>query len=211
MIRQPRPKPSSYFLEEKPRAWNASGVLGARRNRCPSPLICMKSSNPIKRRTHCAGAVLGIALASLLAGCRGTLVQGEKEARQQVQQVTEQYRPNGQKPPLPVLGPDSALSDYLTYALLNQPKVEAAYFDWLASVERITVQRSLPDPQLTFQMDIQDVVTSIMPGLMMSFPGAGKLRAAGEVAAAASQGGYFAFKAASLESAYQVKSTYYKL
>jgi outer membrane protein, heavy metal efflux system len=45
----------------------------------------------------------------------------------------------------------------------------------------------------------------------MSFPGMGKLRAAGEQAAAASQGGYFAFKAASLESAYDVKRTYYRL
>jgi hypothetical protein len=171
----------------------------------------MKSSNPTRRRIQCADAVLGIALAYLLAGCRGTLVEGEKEAREQAQQVTEQYRPDGQKPPLPVLGPDSALSDYLTYALLNQPRVEAAYFDWLASVERITVQRSLPDPQLTFQMDIQDVVTSIMPGLMMSFPGAGKLRAAGGVAAAESQAKYYAFKTASLESAYQLKRAYYQL
>ena len=64
---------------------------------------------------------------------------------------------------------------------------------------------------MTFQMDIQDVVTSLMPGLMMSFPGMGKLRAAGAVAAAASQGGYFTFKAASLESAYDVKRTYYRL
>jgi len=53
-----------------------------------SPLICMKSSNPTRRRIHCAGAVLGIALAYLLTGCRGTLVDGEKEARQQAQQVT---------------------------------------------------------------------------------------------------------------------------
>jgi outer membrane protein TolC len=60
-------------------------------------------------------------------------------------------------------------------------------------------------------MDIQDVVTSVMPGLMMSFPGMGKLRAAGEQAAAASQGGYFTFKAASLTSAYDVKRTYYQL
>jgi outer membrane protein TolC len=89
--------------------------------------------------------------------------------------------------------------------------VEASYFDWLASVERITVQRSLPDPQVTFQMDIQDVVSSIMPGLMMSFPGLGKLRAAGEVAAADSEGRYFAFKTASLESAYDVKRAYYRL
>ena len=69
----------------------------------------------------------------------------------------------------------------------------------------------LPDPQLTFQMDIQDVVTSLMPGLMMNFPGAGKLRAAGAVAAADSQGKYFAFKAASLESAYELKRSYYRL
>ena len=152
-----------------------------------------------------------MALSLILSGCRGRLVQGEKEARQQAQQVTEQYRPNGQKPPLPILSTNSSLSDFLTYALLNQPKVEAAYFDWLASVERITVQRSLPDPQLTFQMDIQDVVTSLMPGLMMSFPGAGKLRAAGAVAAAESQGKYFAFKTASLQSAYELKRAYYQL
>jgi outer membrane protein TolC len=157
-------------------------------------------------------AVMGfLFVALLLAGCKGVPLKGEKEARQQVKSTSDTYRPEGQKPPLPVLTTNSSLSDFLTYALLNQPKVEATYFDWLASVERITVQRSRPDPQLTFQMDIQDVVTSIMPGLMMSFPGMGKLRAAGEQAAAASQGGYFAFRAASLESAYEVKRTYYRL
>ncbi len=123
----------------------------------------------------------------LLAGCRGTLTPGEKEARRQVQAVAGSYRPEGRRPELPVLTSQSSLSNFVTYALLNQPQVEAAYFDWLASVEGITVARSLPDPQLTFQMDIQEVVTSLMPGLMMSFPGFGKLRAAGAVAAAASQ------------------------
>ena len=156
-------------------------------------------------------ALSALGLLVLLAGCKGLPVKGEKEARQQVAEASQNYRPKGQKPALPTLTTNSSLADFLTYALLNQPKVEATYFDWLAAVERITVQRSLPDPQLTFQMDIQDVVTSLMPGLMMSFPGMGKLRAAGELAAAASQGGYFAFKAASLESAYDVKRTYYRL
>jgi outer membrane protein, heavy metal efflux system len=154
---------------------------------------------------------VGMAAALVLAGCKGVPVQGEKEARQQVAGESRTYRPNGQKPTLPTLTTNSSLGDFLTYALLNQPKVEAAYFEWVASVERITVQRSLPDPQLTFQMDVQDVVTSLMPGLMMSFPGMGKLRAAGAVAAAASHGGYFAFKTASLESAFDVKRTYYRL
>src|SRR5262249_12593330 len=142
---------------------------------------------------------IGLAAALvLIAGCKGIASKTEKEARQRLQKEGDTYRPNGQKPQLPALSTNSGLADFLAYALLNQPKVEATYFDWLASVERITVQRSLPDPQLTFQMDIQDVVTSVMPGLMMSFPGMGKLRAAGEQAAAASQGGYFNFKAASL-------------
>jgi len=165
--------------------------------------------NVQRRRWHRTVSFAGILI--LIAGCKGIPLKGEKEAREQLQKTTGTYRPDGQKPQLPVLTTNSTLADFLTYALLNQPKVEAAYFDWLASVERITVQRSLPDPQLTFQMDIQDVVTSLMPGLMMNFPGVGKLRAAGEQAAAASQGGYFNFKAASLESAYQVKRTYYRL
>src|SRR6516225_9002517 len=175
-----------------------------------SPRIHMKSSY-YARRGVLSIRVAIMALSLILSGCRGRLVQGEKEARQQVADVTQNYWPKGQKPTLPTLTTNSTLADFLTYALLNQPKVEAAYFDWLASVERITVQRSLPDPQLTFQMDIQEVVTSLMPGLMMSFPGMGKLRAAGAVAAAASQGGYLTFKAASLASAYDVKRTYYRL
>ena len=147
----------------------------------------------------------------LLAGCKGTLTQGEKEARRQIRAVAGSYRPEGRKPELPALTTRSSLDDFLTYALLNQPQVEAAYFDWLASVERITVARSRPDPQLTFQMDIQQVVTSLMPGLMMSFPGAGKLRAAGAVAAAESQAQYFAFRTACLQSAYAVERAYYQL
>jgi outer membrane protein, heavy metal efflux system len=147
----------------------------------------------------------------LLAGCRGRPIKGEKEARAQVQAVAGHYRPEGHKPEMPELTSESSLSNFLTYALLNQPQVEAAYYDWLGSVERITVERSLPDPQLTFQMDIQQVVTSLMPGLMMSFPGMGKLRAAGSVAAAESQAKYYAFRSASLQSAYAVERAYYQL
>src|SRR5215831_15560369 len=165
----------------------------------------------MKNFIRASGVMVALAAALLLPGCKGFPVNGEKEARQQAKSVGDTYRPDGRKPTLPTLTTNSTLADFLTYALLNQPKVEAAYLDWLASVERITVQRSLPDPQLTFQMDIQDVVTSLMPGLMMNFPGMGKLRAAGEQAAAASQGGYFNFKTASLESAYAVKRAYYRL
>jgi outer membrane protein TolC len=163
------------------------------------------------RRFLLHGSPCLAAIGLLLAGCKGPSIKGEREAREQVRDVSQTYRPLGFHPDLPVLSTNSPLADYLKFALLNQPKVEAAYYDWVASVERITVQRSLPDPQLTFQMDIQDVVTSLMPGLMMNFPGAGKLRAAGALAAADSNGKYFAFKTASLESAFELKRAYYRL
>src|SRR5271166_3377714 len=105
-------------------------------------------SSKQSRRGLLLCSLAATAAALVLTGCNGTLARGEKEARQQAQEVAEYYRPHGEKPPLPVLGTNASLSDYLSYALLNEPKVEAAYFDWLASVERITVQRSLPDPQL---------------------------------------------------------------
>jgi outer membrane protein TolC len=71
---------------------------------------------------------------------------------------------------LPTLQTNSSLSNFLQFAILNQPQVEAAYYDWAASVQRITVERSLPDPRLTFESDIGhgDVIDA---GLMMDFPG----------------------------------------
>src|SRR5438067_1719282 len=120
--------------------------------------------------------VVVVALGLLLSGCKGIPTNGEKEARRQAQAVAAGYRPRGQKPALPILTPDSSLSNYLAYAMLNQPSVEAAYYDWAASVERITTARSFPDPQFTFQMDIQSAVTSVMPGLMGTIPWPDKLR-----------------------------------
>jgi outer membrane protein TolC len=166
-------------------------------------------SRPLSRWRPAGTALLLAAL--LTAGCRGMATHGEKQAREQVKTESEVFRPQHRRPALLALTTNSPLADYLTYAMLNQPKVETAYFDWAASVERITTARSLPDPVLTFQTDIQDVITSIMPGLLMSFPGAGKLRAGAELAAAESQVKYLAFKSAVLDSAYEVRRSAYEL
>jgi len=146
-----------------------------------------------------------------LAGCSGLTQRSERFARVDQALVAAAYRPGGRRPALPALSTNSALADFLTYAILNHPQVEAAYFDWSAAIENVTVARSLPDPQLTFQADIMDVVTSVMPGLMQSFPGPGKLRAAAKVAAADSHGKYFAFEKAVLQTAFAVKQSYYRL
>ena len=47
------------------------------------------------------------------------------------------YRPGDAKPTLPTLGPESPLSDYLHYAMLNNPRVEGAYYTWAALVEHV--------------------------------------------------------------------------
>ena len=146
-----------------------------------------------------------------VTGCHGISTPGEKQARHDLSAVTGQYRPVNQRPALPKLTPGSSLSNFLAYALLNSPAVEAAFDDWSASVENITVTRSLPDPQLTFQAYIQDTLTSFMPGLFQGIPGPGKLKARARVAAAESQGKYFAFESAALQAAFNLKRAYYRL
>jgi hypothetical protein len=137
-------------------------------------------------------------LGALLGGCRGTPTEQEHQARQQVRAVAAVMRPNDQGPALPPLTAQSGLDDFLTFAMLNQPRVVAAYYEWVAAVERITTARSFPDPQLTFQMDIQNIVTSIMPGLMGSIPWPSRLRAGAEIAWAESRAKYFNFQSAVL-------------
>jgi outer membrane protein TolC len=78
-------------------------------------------------------------------------------------------------------------------------------------VENITVERSLPDPQFTFQLYIQDVITSVMPGLMAQIPWLGKLRAQADAATAESRAKYSAFEGVVLQTAYDVKQGYYQL
>lgn len=154
------------------------------------------------------GAIL---LAGLLTGCNGTVQPSERAAQKQLAAVADHYRPQDQLPKLPVLSTNSTLAEVLTYALLNHPQVASAYYDWVASVNNITVARSMPDLQLTYQMDIADAVTSVMPGLLQTFPAQGKLKAQAGLAAADSAAKQTAYETAVLQTAYGVKQSYYQL
>ena len=149
--------------------------------------------------------------ALILAGCRGVPAPGEKQAHRDLGAVVGEYRLNNHPAALPELTPDSSLSNFVAFALLNPPTVQAAFYDWSASVENITVTRSLPDPQLTFQSYIQNIITSLMPGFAWNFPGPGKLKARGRAAAAESQSKYFAFESAVLQTAFNLERAYYQL
>ncbi len=155
---------------------------------------------------------MSLCLAALsLAGCKGISTPGERLARQDLATIGNVYRPQRERPTLPTLRGESGLSEYLQFAILNQPQVEAAYYDWSASVQSITVERSLPDPRLTFSTDIASMVMSLMPGLMMDFPGPGKRGAAANVATAESEAKYFAFESSVLRAAFVFKKAYYEL
>ncbi len=121
------------------------------------------------------------------------------------------YRPGDAKPTLPILTEDSPLSDYLRFAMLNNPKVEAEYYAWAASVERITGARSLPDPRITFEADITSMLETVLPGLMIDLPGPGKLRAAGDVASGEARASAFRFEIEVLKTALGRKSAYFRL
>ena len=156
-------------------------------------------------------AVVIVLSVTLLAGCAGRPVASERRARAHLESVRSVYRPGDAKPHLPLLTTESPLAEYLRYAILNNPRVEASYYAWAGSVERITPARSLPDPRLTFEADITDMLEAVMPGLMLDLPGPGKLRAAGDVAAAEARVGYFGFERQVLAAAYATKSAYIRL
>jgi hypothetical protein len=92
-------------------------------------------------RSPSAWAAAGIASCFLalllLAGCKGIPTADEKAARRDLNTVADAYRPAGRRPQLPALQPDAGLSNYLEYALLNSPRVESAYYQWVASAASI--------------------------------------------------------------------------
>ncbi|MFA7157778.1 MAG: TolC family protein [Kiritimatiellia bacterium] len=155
----------------------------------------------------CLPYLFGILMLVLFGGCVGIPVPAEKQARQNAAKITAKFQSQG----LPVLSTNANLSDFLQYAMLNSPRIKTAYFEWLASIERITRARSLPDPLLTYQMDIARTVESIMPGLMMEFPGPGKLGLRAEIASKETDARYYTFETEVLRAAFEVKKAYYQL
>ncbi|MFA6563679.1 MAG: TolC family protein [Verrucomicrobiia bacterium] len=146
-----------------------------------------------------------------LAGCSGIPTQSERQSRAELQTVTRLYRPGDHRPALPALGANTTMATLLTYAMLNQPRVEAAYYDYAAAVEQTTVERSLPDPRLTLELDIQSAVTTVMPGLWVDVPWIKKLRLRADRVSAESQAKYHVFETAVLQTAFEVKRSFYQL
>lgn len=153
-----------------------------------------------------------LAAIAALSGCQGTPIGEETTARRQVTAVGSEYRPKERSLALPVLIERSPASDYLRFAILRHPQVEAAYQDWRASVEAITPARSLPDPQIVLQPDVTSSNTlAIMPGVMFDFMTRGKRAAMGREMAAGSDAAYRKYAATVFQIAAAVRKAWIEL
>lgn len=173
---------------------------------------------PIRTRAAATALVVFAGVAAL-AGCRGIPARSEMAARRQQQAVAGSFRPGDHPPELPVLSSESPLDDFLRHAVLRHPSVEEAYYEWAASIERITVARSLPDPVFTVGADIQkgmeedvaNMVMAVMGGLMMELPGPGKLKARANLQSEESRALFARFQLAAIETAISARGAYYDL
>lgn len=155
-------------------------------------------------------SALAAAVAVALAGCRTTVPAYEAARRDSVAEIGGVLPPADTRPVFPP-GTEPAQGDYLRFAMLNNPRVFAAYYDWRASVETITTARSLPDPKFTFEADIDDTIKTFMPGLMFDLFTSGKRAALGREAAARSGMAYREYVATVLGVAAEVRKAMVEL
>jgi len=109
----------------------------------------------------------------------------------------------------------SDLSDYLSYAALNNPGLQAAFNRWKAALERVPQVKSLPEPRFNYRYFIEQVETRVGAqkqafGISQMFPWFGKLKLRGDAAAEAADAARQRYEAAKLKLFFQVKDAYYE-
>jgi cobalt-zinc-cadmium efflux system outer membrane protein len=120
------------------------------------------------------------------------------------------------RPNLPELKENSELRDYLAYAALNNPQLEAAFNRWKAALEMVPQARTLPDPRFYYGYFIQEVETRVGPqeqrlGISQMFPWFGKRELRGEAAFEGANAAQQQYEAAKLALFDEVKQAYYEL
>ncbi|UCD51850.1 MAG: TolC family protein [Phycisphaerales bacterium] len=116
---------------------------------------------------------------------------------------------------LPELSDESPLSDYLEYAALNNPELEAAFNRWKAALEKVPQAKSWPDPRFSYRYFIREIETRVGPQrqafeISQTFPWFGKLDLAGDVAMEAARAAQQRYEAVRLRLFFEVKDAYYE-
>ncbi|MEE9296786.1 MAG: TolC family protein [Phycisphaerae bacterium] len=116
---------------------------------------------------------------------------------------------------LPALDESAKIEDYLAYAALNNPGLEAAFNRWKAALERVPQEETLPDPRFTYRYFIREVETRVGPqkqafGLSQMFPWFGKLELRGDVAAEAARAARQQYETEKRKLFFEVKDAFYE-
>lgn len=92
-----------------------------------------------------------LAVSSLTLACQRNLdLPGEAGERSKLAEAAPQYQIPPAERALPELERDASLARVLETAFKSNGELEAAYYDWRASLERVPQVGALPDPQLEF-------------------------------------------------------------
>jgi len=115
----------------------------------------------------------------------------------------------------PVLDDSSTIEDYLAYAALNNPGLEAAFLRWQAAVEGTAQAGTLPDPRFTYGYFIREVETRVGPqrhrfGVSQSFPWSGTRQLRRDAAALAAEAERQRYEAAKLDLFRRVKLAFHE-
>lgn len=164
---------------------------------------------------YCAFAGLTL----VIAGCASTSERDANHALKAEERARTQTQVNGvtySRTTLPKLEANSQLNDYLAYAALNNPQLEAAFNRWKAALEMVTPAHTLPDPRFNYGYFIQSVETRVGPqeqlaGLNQMFPWFGKLKLQGQAALEGANAAQQQYEAAKLKLFDDVKQAYYEL
>ena len=152
----------------------------------------------------------------VLTSCATTRTAGSRRPDDDLAAAERHIR--AKNPPtqnIPDLDPASTLADYLKYAALNNPGLEAAFNRWKAALERVPQVTSLPDPRFNYAYFIEEVETRVGPqrqkfGVSQMFPWFGKLKLRGNAALEAANAEKEQYEKAKLHLFYRVRSAYYE-
>jgi outer membrane protein TolC len=102
------------------------------------------------------------------------------------------------------------LREYLRYAALNNPGLQAAFEEWKAALEQIPQAKALPDPKFTYDYFIEQIETRQRAGLMQMFPWFGKIAARTDAASAAAKAAQKRYEARKLQLFLDVKKAFHE-
>ena len=134
------------------------------------------------------------------------------DRQQQIVAIERAVRDGGERT---AIKEGDRLDDYVKVGLKNNPGVRAAFYQWKAAFQKVSLAFSLPDPQFSYTEYIEEVETRVGPqerafSFSQKFPFPDKLWIRQSQAFKASEVAYRRFEKSRLDLVYKVSDAYYE-